>query len=263
MAENVLETRILLRYGTYSQWMNSNVILKLGEAAICAFPNDRAIDALSTTTPQHTPPAIGMKIGDGHSYFYELPWVQGVAADVYNWAKSPTKPSYTASEISGLVAFMEENFNLSGDITIAPRIYQLIQGTDENANKYYLRYKENNEEAQWVVDTNHPIDLSQYAQIAEWIGVVLNNFPTMGTFTASQIRSFIGNLSYDDTAQAGKFVTQVTEEAGIISVTRAQPSFTDISGTLAVNKGGTGRSSLTEDSVLVGNGTNEVKLIHQ
>jgi len=44
MAENVLETKIRLRYGTYSQWMNSDVILLLGEAAICAFPRNRVID---------------------------------------------------------------------------------------------------------------------------------------------------------------------------------------------------------------------------
>ena len=37
MAENVLPTRLLLRYATYSQWMNSNVILKKGEAAIAIF----------------------------------------------------------------------------------------------------------------------------------------------------------------------------------------------------------------------------------
>ena len=91
--------------------MNSRVVLKLGEAAICAFPDDRAVDALSNTTPQHTPPAVGIKIGDGHSYFYELPWVQGVAADVYNWAKASVKPTYTASEISGLTTFIEDNFH--------------------------------------------------------------------------------------------------------------------------------------------------------
>jgi hypothetical protein len=123
MANNTLQTIIQLRYGTYTQWMNSNVILKLGEAAICAFPEDRVVDALSNTTPQNTPPAVGIKIGDGYHRFSELPWIQSIAADVYSWAKTSKKPTYTANEISGLAAFLEENFNLSGDITIAPRIY--------------------------------------------------------------------------------------------------------------------------------------------
>ena len=70
MAGNVLETRIQLRYGTYDQWMNSSTILMLGEAAICSFPNDNTIDSLSNSSSSHTPPAIGIKIGDGRSYFY-------------------------------------------------------------------------------------------------------------------------------------------------------------------------------------------------
>ena len=113
MAENVLETRIQLRYGTYSQWMNSSTILKQGEAAICAFPDNRVIDELSNITPSNTPPAIGIKIGDGRHRFYELPWVQAIVADVYNWAKATNKPSYTASEISGLQSLLKKIFILA------------------------------------------------------------------------------------------------------------------------------------------------------
>jgi len=49
--------------------------------------------------PENTPPAIGIKIGDGKRYFYQLPWVQAVAADVFRWAKAANKPTYTAQEI--------------------------------------------------------------------------------------------------------------------------------------------------------------------
>jgi len=57
-----------------------------------------------------------------------------------------TKPIYTASEISGLQSFIEENFHISGDITFTPRIYQIMRGTGEDSNKYFLRYKENNDD---------------------------------------------------------------------------------------------------------------------
>lgn len=258
MANNMLQTVIQLRYGTYSQWMNSSIILKLGEAAICAFPDDRAVDILSNTTPSNTPPAVGIKIGDGHSYFYQLPWVQGVAADVYTWAKASVKPTYTASEISGLTSFIEDNFHISGDITIAPRIYQIVAGTDDNINKYFLRYKESNENAQWIIDTNNPIDLTAYAKVAEWIGVMVDRFPTIGTFNSAQINSMLGNLNVTDNAQTHKFVTAVSENAGLIEISREQPTFSDISGTLPVSKGGTGRQTLTEENVLVGNGTDQV-----
>jgi hypothetical protein len=73
--ENILETRILLKYDTYEHWMNSSLILKPGEAAVCTFTEDRIIDELSNSTPMNTPPAVGIKIGDGHSYFWQLPWL--------------------------------------------------------------------------------------------------------------------------------------------------------------------------------------------
>jgi len=75
MAEHVLETKFQLRYDTYINWMNSNDILKSGEVAIATFPQNRTIEGLSNSRPENTPPAIGMKVGDGVHYFYELPWV--------------------------------------------------------------------------------------------------------------------------------------------------------------------------------------------
>jgi len=106
VAEHVLETRILLRYDNYNNWMNSNLILKQGEMAVASVTNARTIEE-SNSTPAYTPPAIGIKVGDGVHYFRELPWIQAVAGDVYAWAKSATKPVYTASEIANLQQFVE------------------------------------------------------------------------------------------------------------------------------------------------------------
>jgi len=74
MAEHTIETRILLRYDTLSNWLNSTVILKKGEAAIAAAPFSYTIEG-TNDRPENTPPAIGIKIGDGYHYFYELPWI--------------------------------------------------------------------------------------------------------------------------------------------------------------------------------------------
>ena len=46
------------------------------------------------------------KVGDGTTAFENLPWVQAKAADVYEWAKAANKPTYSASEISGLDAYI-------------------------------------------------------------------------------------------------------------------------------------------------------------
>ena len=262
MAEHMIETRILLRYDTYSNWMNSTTILKQGEAAVCAFPRNRVIEDLSNSIPENTPPAIGIKIGDGIHYFRELPWIQAIAADVYNWAKQSYKPSYSAQEIEGLQAYVEELIGGgTGGVTIAPRIYQLYQGSGDNENKYYLRYKENDENNNWILDTSTYIDLNDLIKIREWIGSFLDEYVTLGTATGMQTRTLIGRLNYTDNPRDNYFVTSVSENAGIISVERGRPTFANISGTVSVEQGGTGRTSLTEDSVLVGNGTDQVKLI--
>lgn len=42
---------------------------------------------------------ILFKVGDGTHNFADLPWMTGLAGDVYDWAKASTKPSYNYSEI--------------------------------------------------------------------------------------------------------------------------------------------------------------------
>lgn len=262
MADHILETKIQLRYGTYSQWMNSDVILMQGEAAICAFPNNRIIETLSNGRPENTPPAIGIKIGDGTHYFSELPWVQAIAADVYNWAKASYKPSYSAQEIEGLQSFVENLVGGDVDVNIAPRIYQLTRGTDENIDKYYLRYKENNEDSPWILDTSNYIDLSDLTAVVNWIGRSnIEDYPTLLNRVYVQVQYILSLIQNADVAREHQFVTAVIQENGQVSVERARPTFEDLIGVATVSQGGTGRSSLTEDSVLVGNGTDAVRLI--
>lgn len=260
MAENVLETKIQLRYGTYSQWMNSEIVLMQGEAAICAFPYSNTIVS-SDLRPEHTPPAIGIKIGDGTHYFYELPWVQAIAADVYSWAKDSQKPQYSAQEILGLQNFVENLITGDVDITIAPRIYELTQGTGANANRYYLRYKENNEESEWVLDTSTYIDLSDLVKLSTWIGQDVNNFSSLGDRTEEHIQFDLGRLQVTDTEQGSAVVTSVSQTNGKISSTKRPLTFSDINGTLSPEHGGTGRTSLTQDQVIIGNGTESVNFI--
>ena len=260
MAENVLETRIQLRYGTYNQWMNSSVILKVGEAAICAFPQDRAVDQLSNTKPENTPPAIGIKIGDGYHYFPQLPWVQGIAADVYSWAKSSIKPTYNANEIQGLNTLVQQIIqeNYSGDVTIEAKLYRLKQGTNENANKYYLQSRGADDD-DWITDELNYIDLSKLAEITQWLGTATDDYWTIQGFTTSRINDKLNALSYTDTTN-GQIVVAVNQTNGQISVQHSPMYASNLNGTVSVANGGTGRSTLDYDSVLVGNGENAVTL---
>ena len=74
-----INTRILLKYDSYDNWMASSFILKKGEAAICEMAN---------TVDQSAAPTILVKFGDGSHSFSQLPWSSALAADVYAWAKA-------------------------------------------------------------------------------------------------------------------------------------------------------------------------------
>lgn len=261
MAEHTIETRILLRYDTYSNWMNSNVILKPGEAAIAVAQLEYTIEG-TNHRPEHTPPAVGIKVGDGYHYFRELPWVQGVAGDVYNWAKQQTKPTYNANEIQGLTTLVQQYINEAmpggggGDITVEARMYRIT----ENDNKYYLQSKGAND-SEWVTDELNYIDLSQLAGIISWLGSGYNDYWNINGYTNQKIVDKLNALTYTDNEDLTKVVTAVDQTNGLISVTRRPLSATNLSGTVSVSHGGTGRTELTQNNVLVGNGANQVSLV--
>lgn len=80
MAEKIINTRVQLKYDTLTNWLTSEVILKAGEVAIATIATANANSGL-------TPPAIGIKVGDGKNTFADLNWIQAIAGDVPTWAK--------------------------------------------------------------------------------------------------------------------------------------------------------------------------------
>ena len=257
--EHQIEARILLRYDTYSRWMNSTLILLKGEAAICSFPTSHTLENMSNDYPFDTPPAIGIKIGDGLHRFYELPWVQGVAADVYSWAKQQTKPQYTASEIQGLENFIKQ-FLSGDDVAVEAKAYQIIQGTGDNSNKYYLQSRGAND-TDWVTDTAHPIDLTSIMKVVNWIGADVDTYFSLGSRTQEHIELVLSGLSYQDSSDGASVVTAVSQSNGKINVTKSQLNFNQLNGLVDVAHGGTGKVELPQGEVLIGNGTGAVKTV--
>lgn len=258
MAEHQIEARILLRYDTLENWNKSTVILKQGEAAVAVVPREYSITE-SNIRPENTPPAVGIKIGDGYHYFPELPWLQGVAADVYNWAKASTKPTYTANDIQGLDTYIAEHTSGGGgSTTIAARAYQLVQGTGENSNKYYLQSRASTED-NWTIDFLHYIDVSDFAKIAEWIGDEVDNYWTIGGYVSTTINDKLSTINVQDEAAIGKVVVAINQTNGKIEAIKDTLDINDLDSILSVEKGGTGRRSLPRDQVLIGNGINSVQ----
>ena len=263
---NTITTRIRLRYDTVQHWEERNPVLLKGELAIVEFPSSERIDSLSDTTPSHTPPAIGIKVGDGETEYNNLPWLQAVAADVYNWAK---ESRLLASNVEGLSDYILNTIGGNMPVSVTPRFYQLVPeeiDTQQYPNKrpdyYYLRSTTDINSNNWEIDTAHPIDLSKYNQIYNWIGnYQLNNYGTLYGYLRTQFNTFLESISYNKTRPEHQFITNVTQSNGIINVVHAQPAFSDISGTATVEQGGTGKNTLPENEVLVGNGTEAIKTI--
>ena len=120
MAEKNLNVRISLKYDTYANWIANNPVLKVGEMALCTVPTEDT-HGVSTELP-----AVLAKVGDGVSTYSALPFLSAKAADVYSWAKAANKPTYSASEITGLSDY------ISGEIQDTDTQYKLVKVNDYN-----------------------------------------------------------------------------------------------------------------------------------
>ena len=131
MATKTFNTRISLKYDTYTNWTTNNPVLLAGEAAVCVVPAD-AGSGLNE-------PAILLKFGDGTSSFTELSWASATAADVIPSLKG-SNPTLPATSITGLEDF------IAGEIQDTNTTYQLVQN---GATSFKLQSKENSS-APWV-----------------------------------------------------------------------------------------------------------------
>lgn len=93
MADKILNTRVLLKYGTLTEWQsgkyNSSEYLKKGELAIVTLAPEVETNHPTTGKDANQHPLL-FKVGTGSHYFDALPWASALAADVYDWAKKPT-----------------------------------------------------------------------------------------------------------------------------------------------------------------------------
>lgn len=112
--EKMLNTRIQLKYDSYTNWSTNNPTLKSGEVAIAYLAP--AADANKPTPDNGTYPVL-FKVGPGA--FNSLPWTSALAADVHSWAKKTEDEfktwvkslieitdidAYSKGEVDGLLA---------------------------------------------------------------------------------------------------------------------------------------------------------------
>ena len=136
MAEKTLNTRFQLPYDTYTNWSTKNPKLKKGEMVQVEVPAPK--DAIIQA------PSVLIKVGDGIHNFNDLAWTSGLAADIYDWAKAATKPSYNTSELtndSGFVSSTETvEANLVNNLTISYSATLTPANWTANGNNFVYNY---------------------------------------------------------------------------------------------------------------------------
>lgn len=233
----VFQTRIQLKYDTYENWIAADPILKKGEMAIATIPEG------NTTSKLQNLPNVVLKIGDGANKYSILPFVSGLAADVYSWAKAETKPTYAASEITGLQAAIEKYSDYDTNTQ-----YRIVQAVNEEKvaipGKYQLQSKELS--GDWQNVTDSLIDVTDaFGRIATLETTIAGLTGGAGSI-ASQIdaaikklNATISNRTNENAVNAdGLDVTIVQENGALKSVTATIKEGTyDAAGAAAAVKG--------------------------
>lgn len=125
-----LNVRLKQKCDTLVNWQKiwSTFVPLRGEVIVFEVPTGGTAVEGENSRPQHI-----TKTGDGSTTLQLLPWDSALAADVYDWAKASTKPSYTASEVGAVPTTRTiNNKALSGDITLTKGDVGLGNVTNES-----------------------------------------------------------------------------------------------------------------------------------
>lgn len=180
MATKTLNTRILLRYDSYDNWLTSTIVLKQGEAAICSVPTGKTVDGVTT------PPAVLLKVGDGVHTFKDLPWLQAVASDVHAWAKAAV-PAIPVENITGL----DEHI---GTIAVdSDTQYNIVKGNNDYTYKLMSKAKGAENFTTEVATLTIPNPTSDINSLKALVGDVA---------VATQISNAIAALKLSETYEA-------------------------------------------------------------
>lgn len=221
-----LNTRIALKYDSYKNWQTHNPILLKGEIAIAELPVSENKPGVGEPNAEGSTPAIQnapnilIKVGDGTNHYNDLKFVSALAADVYSWAKAATKPTYSAGEIAGLKDYIGQQIQ---DTNTQYRIVAV----DGAAYSYKLQKKDIGD-ADYTDVAGSLISLTDVDSRLDKLEAAIGENGAVAKKIASAIDALDYTGKASETTTQGKFVTDVTETNGIISVTAADLAVDDI-----------------------------------
>ena len=199
MATKTLKTRIQLKYDTYANWTSNNPTPLSGEVCVVVVP--------AATGAVVQEPAYLLKVGDGSTPFNSLSFVGGIAADVYDWAKAATKPTYKADEITGIDTYISEYVNEQMGISVDTD----TQYTIVKVNEYQYKLQSKSKADTAYTDTGVVIDIPAYDDTTLAGRVSAVETLVGNTAVATQIANAIAALDLANTYEAKG---TAAEEAG-------------------------------------------------
>lgn len=188
-----LNVRINHKYDTYANWLQSDVVLGKGEIAVAEISSGQTFTEPDGST-HLTPPAIGIKIGDGTKKFNELPWIQSTAGDVYTWAKEDA-PEKLFKRNASTNEYIYKDF--------IKEVEGLVRGTIEDSNTTY-EFKYNPATDKYEITS---IDITADGEIrTEWAEIDLSK--KANKIVVDEGTDVVGNVvtlnAYGDIADSGE-----------------------------------------------------------
>ena len=215
-----LKTRIALKYDSYAAWTTNNPVLLKGEVAIATIDSGASVATKAGREMQDLPNVV-LKVGNGSAHYNDLPFVSALAADVYDWAKAAVKPSYAATEITGLKEYVEGISDIDTDTQ-----YRIVP-VEGAVYKYQLESKSLTGE--WTpVAENGLIDISAANTRLTAVEDILAKagLGADGKDVASMIQAAIQALDSEKSQAAGA-------DGLALSISQVDGVITGISGSIA------------------------------
>ena len=248
-----IKTRIALKTLDLAGWEAIKETYKplKGEVCVCEIPTGNNVPTANSVTP----PTVLFKVGDGVNFWKDLNWASALAADVYTWAKATEAEHKEWLKTNHADLDTRYNFSTEGDKLVVTKdlfVNGVKSGDTLEVGKYeFLSETEvrtiladyyTKEEVDGLIngvvgdkdkdtkDSNTIIGAKKYTDAAVE-GIVSGS----GYATQTWVTGEIEKLDKADTAVDGQYVSAVSEENGIITVTRANlPTSADY-GVLDVN----------------------------
>lgn len=174
--EKYLNVRIKNKIHDWNSWIAQDPVLLRGEPAFVEV-------SVMQEGEVNSVPSVMMKVGDGTHKFSELGWLYARSSDTYEWARAKDKPTYAASEITGIADYIADYVNDTMGISVDTNDVFRVVKVDDYSFKLQTKGKAEADSA-WtdVADSviTIPNDSAAIAELQtkvgeESVGVQVNN----------------------------------------------------------------------------------------